>query len=333
MKVFLVGDYRTGTGPANVTLEYKKRLPDVLVQKMRSKFFRVPELAAKIFRCDVVLLSGHSRQNLLSIRIAHAMHKKVAFLMHGCVEHENQINGVPDADMTRVERQTLAGSDAIYAVSEHFAAWLKEHYPEYASKISAVPNGIGQVSTEEDTQDHKRKQHAVLSIGGGMPRKRIRYIAKAIMLLREDPAFSDTYLTVIGDRGPDTEKIDAYPCVKNRGLVSYDRAMELLEESALFVQNSCFETFGLAPMEALMMGASVLLSTQVGATELFTSTEEGDLIRNTEDAKEIADKIRALLLTPNRNRLLQAIDTESASWDNRCSLLMQKLQELTQTKE
>ncbi len=328
MRVFLIGDYRSGTGPANVTAQYKAHIENVMVQKMRGKFARTIELIFKIPGSDVILLSGHSRQNLLSLRIAHAFHKKAAFLMHGCVEHENAINGVEDPAMNDTERRTLGRADAIYAVSEQFATWLKEQYPEYEKKISAVPNGIDLSGNDDLGPAVARKAHRVISIGGGMPRKQIRYIAEAVMLLRQDPDFADTELIVIGDTGKDTEKVNAFPCVQNLGLVPFEKSMELLKSSALFVQNSCFETFGLAPMEALKMGDSLLLSHAIGALELFSDLEDGDLIQNTRDPLEIADKIKRLLKHGNHDRLLSSIDTESVSWEQRCILMMQKLQEL-----
>ena len=161
-----------------------------------------------------------------------------------------------------------------------------------------------------------------------MPRKGIRHIAKAVMLLREDPAYADACLIVIGAGGADSDEIDSYPCVKDLGLVSHERSMELLGETALYVQNSCFETFGLSPLEALSCGASLLLSKEVGALEVFTRVEEGDLIEDTQDVAEIAGKIRTLLQQGNYDRLLSSIDTESVSWDKRCSLLTEKLQAL-----
>ena len=245
--------------------------------------------------------------------------------MHGCVEHENAINRVPDEKMTREERETLKEADAIYAVSSRFATWLWERYPAYKGKISAVPNGI---DLAEHAKEGVRNAHGILSIGGGMPRKGIKTIAEAVMILRKDPAYADSVLTVIGAKGADSDAIDAYPCVRDLGLVSHERTLELLTETALFVQNSCFETFGLAPLEALSCGTSLLLSKEIGALEVFGETRDLDLIENVADPSEIAEKIKILLGQGNHDRLLSSIDTESVSWDKRCSLLMEKLQTL-----
>ncbi len=329
MRVFLVGDYRTGTGPANVTLEYKKRIRNVMVQHMKSKAARIPELLVKTFFSDVVLLSGHSKQNLYALRFARLFHKKCAFLMHGCVEYENEINGVPDEDMADTERRTLAGADAVYAVSEQFATWLKERYPAYSEKISAASNGADLCTDAPAVSASPRDENLIFSIGGGMPRKRIRYIAEAVMLLRKEPAFRDLKLVVAGDTGKDSEAVDAFACVEDLGLISHERCMELLSSAALFVQNSCFETFALAPLEALSAGTSVLCSRAVGALELFSGLRPCDVIEDTEDAEEIAGKIKMLLAEGNHDRLLSSIDTESVSWNKRCDLLMKKLRELT----
>ncbi|MBO4902146.1 MAG: glycosyltransferase family 4 protein [Lachnospiraceae bacterium] len=328
MKVFLIGDYRSGTGPANVTLQYKNRMKYGLILRAGSKACRAVEMLLKMPFCDVVLLSGHSKQNLLALDLAHRFRKKTAFLMHGCVEHENAINGVPSADMTETEKKTLAGADAVYAVSERFADWLKERYPAYADKISAMPNGLEPLPV--CTGDAPEKiRHRLISIGGGMPRKQIRYIAEAVMLLKEEPAYADAELVVIGDKGLDTDALNAFPCVQNLGLVSYAETLRLLQSAELFIQNSCFETFGLAPLEALSMGDSLLLSKEVGALELFSHTEEGDLITDTKNPEEIAGKIKGLLESGNHDRLLSSIDMESVSWNVRYDQLMRKLQELT----
>ena len=143
MRVFVVGDYRTGPGPANVTKEYLLRLPkDTRRLIFSSKILRAIEIILKMPRCSIVLVSGYSRQNLLALKWARRLGKPGVYLMHGCVEHENAINECVDERMNRVERQTMELSTAIFAVSSRFAGWLKTYYPEYSDKISAAVNGV-----------------------------------------------------------------------------------------------------------------------------------------------------------------------------------------------
>ena len=77
MRVFIVGDHKTGTGPANVTKEYIRCFPKgTLYQKNTSKIARVPELLIKTILCDCILFSGYSAQNVLGIKLAKIFNKK-----------------------------------------------------------------------------------------------------------------------------------------------------------------------------------------------------------------------------------------------------------------
>ena len=333
MRVFVVGDYRTGTGPANVTKEYLLRFPrDTRRLIFSSKILRAFEIILKVPVSSVLLISGHSKQNLLALKWAGLWHKPCAFLMHGCVDHENAINECPDEDMSRVERKTLELSTAIFAVSRHFAGWLKTNYPEYTHKISAAVNGVD-VGLMDEAYDHAlspRDEHMIFTVGGGMPRKKIKHICEAVKQLNDKTGEDKYRLVVIGDKGKDDDEINSYPFVENLGLVSSKEAGKLYDKAALFIQNSCFETFGLAPMEALVHGCSILVSKEVGALELFDGLEDTDIIRNWFDAAEIAYKAEKLLLKGNAGRLITKFDKESSSWEARTMQLWENLITLTE---
>ena len=331
MRIFLAGDHVTGSGPANVTQYYIDNLPaGTLYQKRRNKIARVAEIAVNTLRADVVVYSGYSKQNILGMRLAKRLHKPSAYLMHGCVEYENGINLEPDEEMNRVERLTLELADLIIAVSPTFCEWLKEYYPMYAGKIDHVTNGI-----DENMRGNAGRStadcHMILSVGGGMPRKRIRYICEAVKKLRMeyDPGL---YVCVTGAKGADTDAINAYDFVDNRGLVPFEEARKLFSQAALFVQNSCFETFGLAPVEALMCGCPILCSSAVGDLSLIDGLKEEDVIKNCDDPDEIAAKIKHTLENPNAERLIGGIDITRCSWKERSAALTSKLSELVLKK-
>ena len=335
MRVFVVGDYRTGTGPANVTKEYLLRFPENTARLIfKSKPLRALEIILKMPFCSVVLISGYSRQNLLTLKWARALGKPCAYLMHGCVEHENAINECVDETMNLVERKTMELSDAIYAVSNHFAGWLKTNYPEYSDRISAAVNGVDTrlLDNMDGFTGLGRDKNMVFTIGGGMPRKKIKHICAAIDLINRKTGEPQLKLVVIGDKGRDDDIINSYPFVENMGLVDSGITKGLYREASLFVQNSCFETFGLAPMEALVNGCSVLMSRETGAIELFGGLEDGDIIDNWYDDAEIALKIEALLKKGNAARLAASFDKESSSWEERTIGLWKKLQELKTEK-
>ncbi len=328
MRIFLAGDHYSGTGPSNVTKYYIENLPKgTLFQKRRSKLMRVPEIILNTFKADVVVYSGYSKQNLLGLRVAKLLKKPTAYIMHGCVEYENSINLEPDEEMNSVERKTLEMSDLVIAVSRRFCNWLKNYYPMYSDKFDYVPNGIDTDLIHRAKERHDTNRHMLFSIGGGMPRKKIKYICKAVEILRKtyDPML---FLTVTGACGADSKEIDSYDFVDNRGLVSFDNCIGLFKEAALFIQNSSFETFGLAPVEALLCGCPVLCSTHVGALDLINGLRDEDVIERYDDPKEIARKIVYNLEHSNVDRLTAGLERESDSWKERSRALEAKLLKL-----
>ncbi len=323
MKIFVIGDYKSGTGPANATKSLIEAMEEPMVQKYTGKLMRLLELYAKIPSCDVCLLSGHSKQNLYAIRLAKKYNKPVLFWMHGCVEHENDINGVPDQDMNLVERQVLEGSDRILGVSKTFETWLKENYPEYSHKIYHLSNGVKKRDIKEEAE-RVESPYVIITVGGGMIRKRIERVCRAVeKLVKSGEKIS---LIVIGAKGPDTELIGSYPFVHDMGLVNSHKAAELMRSARLCIQNSCFETFGLAPIEALESGCSILVSGCIGALEVFDegAVLDEDIIKDCEDPLEIADKIAALMKKPNHDRLSEAINYKEHSWET----VAEKLEEI-----
>lgn len=330
MRIFLVGDSYSGTGPANVTKYYIEYLPKgTLYQKNRSKVMRVPELFVKIAKADVVAFSGYSKQNLLGMKFARFFHRPTAYIMHGCVEYENEINKVPSEEMAAVERKTLEMADLILAVSPVFADWLKEHYSEFKDKIDFVTNGVDEMLLDmaDSSREESRDSHIVFSIGGGMPRKMIKYICKAVQFLRE--SYDDKLkLVVVGDEGADSDEINAYDFVENKGLVPFSETVKLLRTSSVFVQNSCFETFGLAPVEAVACGCPTLLSKNVGALCLFSNIRDEDVIEKYDDPVEISSKIRNLLENPNNEYLNEHFVLEQNTWKIRSRELTRKLENI-----
>ncbi len=332
MKIFLAGDHYSGTGPANVTKYYIKNLPaGTLYQKRRLKAARAAEILINTLRADVVVYSGYSKQNILGLTLAKKFGRPSAYIMHGCVEHENAINLEPDEEMNRVERQTLEMADLVLAVSDIFKDWLKENYPAYAEKIDTLANGIDTDLIHNAKRRHDYDRHMIFSIGGGMPRKKIKHICEAVEILRRDYD-PKLYLCVIGDKGADSDIIDSYNFVDNRGIVTFAEGVALFEQAALFVQNSCFETFGLAPVEALSCGCPVLCSREVGSLTLIKDLRETDVIERYDDPKEIAEKIRYNLENSNSKRLSADLEWESNSWKVRSNALVSKLSKLVRKR-
>lgn len=349
MRLFIIGDYKTGTGPANVTAALIKKLPrNTLVLKSSGKLMRLLELIFKMPFCTHIVLSGHSKQNIYALKLAAVCRKKSIFIMHGCVEHENALNGVPDEDMNRVERKVLAESNLILAVSPVFEEWLKTNYSEYADKIKCLVNGVEWEAfctasdNAEDAENGKKNdfqqknlhkndsenQYIITSVGGGMPRKKIAVLCEAVEILCNQGV--DCLLYVAGAKGKDTSLLEKSDRCIDLGLIDRKKLKSLLHQSDLYIQNSSFETFGLAPIEALCSGCNVLFSKNIGALCIFDNTKlsTDDIIDNCVDAAEIATKIKAVLESPNHDRLMEAIDRANTGYDTRAEELLKFAEEM-----
>ncbi|MBQ9605649.1 MAG: glycosyltransferase family 4 protein [Lachnospiraceae bacterium] len=338
--ILVIGDYYSGTGPALVTKYYISSLSSGVFPAKKGKHpaavkgvdyiastgkaARLFELLVKVPRASVLFLSGHSRQNILAMRIGKLFGKRSAYLMHGAVEYENSINKVPDEQMAEDERTMMEMADLILAVSRQFEEWLKERYPEYAGKISHVTNGIDWELIRESATEDTRASEGIISVGGGMPRKCIINVCKAVEKLNQKG--HNITLTVAGDTGADSVAIDSYPFVRDIGLVSHDELMREYHKNKVFVQNSVFETFGLAPIEALLSYADVLISKECGALSVIKKTEDMDIINDPQDIDEIAVKLENLLINENHTRLLVELDKENTSWKKRAAELKAKLE-------
>lgn len=328
LRVFIIGDYRSGTGPANVTRDLIKSMPSgTMYLKSWNKALRALEILFRMCRADAVLFSGYSKQNIYGMKVAHLFHRPCAYLMHGCVEYENILNRVPDPKMAAGEREMLKRTDLILAVSRQFETWLKGQYPQYREKTEHLTNGIDWDIFRENYTDDVRNECGIISVGGGMPRKRIINICRAVKQLRENGA-GDLVLTVAGARGADSDKIDSYDFVHDVGIVSQEELKKLYHKNRIFVQNSCFETFGLAPLEALLCEDDILVSGCCGALSVIKNYEPCDIIKDPENIDEIAYKLTALLKKENHTRLLVELDKESTSWKKRSSELMDIMKSL-----
>lgn len=320
--VFFASDSYALTGPSIVNKYYRELLGQEFTfsEKENVFFMRLIRSVINVLKHRVLIISGASKLDYLLIYIAKIFRRKIIYIMHGCIQEENRINKVEREDETRLENFYLETADLVLCVSEQFSCWVKEKYPMYRDKIFTLTNGVDWRIIEKHSEVGNQNKKTISIIGGGVPRKNVKSVCEAISQLNKD-ACEKYQLKVFGRDDIDTEKIKSYPFVQYYGKV--DRAILFREiaSTTLFIQNSVFDSFAMAPLEALVCGCSVLCSKNVGALSLFNNLESTDIIEDCFDVEEIKEKVIYLLSTPNHDRLLNGLDELETSFEHRADEL------------
>lgn len=327
--ILFIGDLISNTGPANVNKDYMHYLSGkvkFIVEK--NKFIRLIKSLFYIFFAKTVIISGISQVNSYACIFSHLLKKKVIYLMHGCLiyeEKQNRFKSNPHRE--NMEKKMLFYADKIITVSEQFACFVQDFYPVVKGKVTYVNNGI-EWSRYSNSNVHNRDMFMILSMGGGRPQKNNLVICKAVKILNEKYNLPFKFI-VLGRDYADTEKIKKSPYTTYVGQIPYEDTLIWLRRAYIYVQNSSFEPFGLAAIEALCSGCNLLLSKNSGAISIFNSISESDIIDDCHDAEEIANKIRNIYNNPNNNRLLSGIDKERTS----CKFSSNKIYEIACSME
>ena len=76
-----------------------------------------------------------------------------------------------------------------------------------------------------------------------------------------------------------------------------------MSESNLYIQNSYFETFCLACVEAIQCGCNLLISRNIGALSVLKNVDDDHIIFNSNDIEEIKNKIEKCIKDKNRSNI------------------------------
>lgn len=305
MRILLFGEWRENAGPANVNESLIKHADNSLLYiKSQNNLL---EVMAKLIMADVIVFSGYGGMKMF--KLAKRLGKKVAILKHGDLKHEGEANhtNVPqdqiDADF---QRQDMA--DLIICVSERYAAWVEEHYPQYKGKISWINNGV-----EIHRRLKVRKEPNLIAVGGGN-----RYVKNNINVCRAiEKLNSHEYnlkLRSFGFVYEGIPSLSSFPFVEVMGQMDKDAYYAELDKVNLYIDAAYYEPFGLSMTDALVCNCSLLVSENVGFLSIVKS-EETDVVHDCENVDEIAEKIKYLLNHSNSDRLLKSINPETSSED------------------
>lgn len=321
MRILFIGETKGNIGPSNVNKGIVQNLTAGFWHiKTENKYVQMVEALGICLFSDVVVVSGLSKQGMFLTGFAKSIGKKVVYIMHGCVAYEAVVNQQKNVEAAlRQEQYMLENADLLLPVSRKFSKWVCSRYPQYTSKTKYLFNGID--TAFRVVHENARKiKGAIAAAGADRGVKNNIVVARAVEGMK-----GEAMLTVYGT-------IYHKPPAGFRYSQYIDRIprsdfLKRLQETELFVVNSVFETFSISAVEALFCGCSILISENVGVTDLL-ALEECDIIHDPMDEEEIRTKIEYLLEHPNNQRILDKLDIDEYSYAKQVERLEAMCREL-----
>ncbi len=221
--------------------------------------------------------------------------------------------------------EELCLADRIYVPSQHVRRTLDGVVPD--EKICVIGYGAPPVRRQKQVSLDAKDPLKVLFVGNLAQGKGISYLLDAIDMLG-----SRVELTLVGKRiGAHARVNEACSRWRWLGAVPHSTVLERMEQSDVLVFPSFSEGFGLVVTEALACGLPVIVTPNVGASDLVCDGREGFQVP-TGSAEAIADRLNAL----DRDRALLAHMSKNAqetaalcSWENYRQALAESLKAAT----
>lgn len=187
----------------------------------------------------------------------------------------------------REKDEELQLADQVIVASQHVRRTLAGVVPD--EKIAVVPYGAPPIRTRPPGAAGHIGPLRVLFAGALHQRKGIGHLLRAVEMLG-----SEVELTLIGQRFAANRTVDA-ACGRWRWFetVPHAQVLDVMIESDVLVLPSLSEGFGLVVTEALACGLPVIVTPNVGASDLIEDGREGFVVP-LRSAEAIADRLHAL---------------------------------------
>ena len=196
-------------------------------------------------------------------------------------------------------RWVVRRSAAVVAVSDYLRQELESKVPEARGKVEVVDCGV---DLERFTvTPAPAGPTAYLCVGSLIERKNVLRLAQAFERVESGT------LTFVGD-GPLRGVLVGRPGVSLEGRLPHDQIPSRLARSHVLCQPSLIEPFGLALLEAMAAGRSVV-ATRIGGPPEFVPPQAGALVDPT-DVDDIARGLRAAAALPCPNEAARAAASE-----------------------
>ncbi|WP_116869764.1 glycosyltransferase family 4 protein [Vibrio splendidus] len=221
-----------------------------------------------VYRSSIIHCGELSLLSTLVMVLSFFLRKKTILTLHAGIFLSRNMTDYPSRTIFFEFLHLRLSSKVVVPSEIYLSRMLKSRYYVFFSNKYVV---IGNPVDEITNSGIEKEKFKVVTIGGGRKEKGIINICKAISMID----FSDCIeLHVVGRDGPDTYDILKYDFVYYHGLLSRDNLLDIMRGSSVFIQNSYFETFSIAAIEAYQMKCKVILSNNVGALDLFSSSHD-----------------------------------------------------------
>jgi glycosyltransferase involved in cell wall biosynthesis len=236
--------------------------------------------AARSFRPDVVYAHFLVPAGLAA---ALATRAPLVATAHG----QDVENALASRAVRAATRLVARRADALVAVSHWLRRRLESAVPEARGKTEVVDCGVDvERFAPSDAAAARRAVGwepdgtAFLCLGSLIERKNVLALARAFARRGEGS------LTFVGD-GPLRAALEGRPGVRLVGAVPHERAAEWIGACDVLCQPSLREPFGLATLEAMASGRSVVATADGGPAE-FVTPEAGVLVDPADDDALVA---------------------------------------------
>jgi glycosyltransferase involved in cell wall biosynthesis len=192
-------------------------------------------------------------------------------------------------------RLVVRRASAVVAVSDYLRRELETKIPEARGKVEVVDCGVDLERFRLEPAPAPPTRF--LCVGSLTERKNVVRLANAFRKLGEGS------LTFVGD-GPLRGELEGRDGVALVGNVSHEEVPSWIARSHVLCQPSLVEPFGLALLEAMAAGRSVV-ATRVGGPPEFVTAEAGVLVDPT-DETDLARGLAAAATLPCPNQAARA---------------------------
>jgi glycosyltransferase involved in cell wall biosynthesis len=192
-------------------------------------------------------------------------------------------------------RLVVRRASAVVAVSDYLRRELETKVPDARGKVEVIDCGVDLERFRVEPAPERPTRY--LFVGSLSERKNVVRLANAFARLGEGT------LTFAGD-GPLRPQLEGRPGVNLVGKLPHEAVQDSLARSHVLCQPSLVEPFGLALLEAMAAGRSVV-ATRIGGPPEFVTAEAGVLVDPT-DEDDLARGLSAAAALPCPNPAARA---------------------------